>query len=301
MTALEALVVVANFVLLALLGAERIDKYIFYRFVGVVIFCGLAAVKLGILHDSMLLGRLVAGLGVADLAAIAIFHIVLAVRRRQPRTKGNILTRLRETYSPIERRVLPDWDRPELADVTRELEKQGFHACGDFEEIEGDKARGPMRAFFDANRTTAAFAFLREDSRKNIQPTAVSFLTQLSDNRWALTDPTPSRRSFATLARPANVQRSLTTSGWSATTAAKAHAAHVAKCIAEQGGHAMEIENTFAAWCDRRDAYWTEVCAYREKLGFITEAESMTMFGNDNAYREVVRLLGDRKSAAKKG
>jgi hypothetical protein len=156
-----------------------------------------------------------------------------------------------------------------------------------------------MRAFLSEDRTTAAFAFLREDSRKNIQPTAVSFLTELSGDRWVLTDPTPSRRSFATLNRPPNVHRSLTGSGWSATTAAKSHAAHVAKCVAEQGGAAVAIENTFAAWCDRRDAYWVEVCAHRKELGFITEAESLTMFGNDNAYREVVRLLGDRKSPKK--
>jgi hypothetical protein len=294
-TALEVLVIVVNFVLLALVAAERIDKVIFYRFVGVVILCGLAALKLGILHDPMVLGRLVAGLGVLDLAAVALFHLALAMRRRKPRAKGNILTRLKNTYSPIERRLLPDWDRPELADVTRELEKQGFHACRDFEEVERDATHGPMRAFLNEDRTTAAFAFLREDSRKNIQPTAVSFLTELSGDRWVLTDPTPSRRSFATLNRPPNVHRSFTASGWSPTTAAKAHAEHVSKCIAEQGGTVRAIENTFAAWCDRRDAYWAEVCAYRKKLGFITEAESMTMFGNDNAYREVARLLGSKR------
>jgi hypothetical protein len=290
-TALEALVVALNFILLALVGAERIDKTIFYRFVGVVILCGLAALKLGILHDPLVLGRLVAGLGVLDLAAVAIFHLVLAVRRRKPRAKGNILTRLQHTYAPTKRRLLPKSDRPELAEVTRELEKQGFHACGDFEEVDREGTHGPMRAFIGDDCTTAAFAFLREDSRKNIQATAVSFLTELSDHRWVVTDPTPSRRSFATLGRPPNVHRASTASGWSPTTAAKSHAAHVA----EQSGTAVPIENTFAAWCARRDAYWAEVCAYRKKIGWMTEAESMTMFGNDGAYREVVRLLGSKR------
>ncbi|MEO7111966.1 MAG: hypothetical protein ABI183_16095 [Polyangiaceae bacterium] len=291
MIAIEAFVVVVNLVLLALVGAERLDKTIFYRFVGVVVVAGLGALKLGILHDQRAFVTLVAGVGILDLALVAIFHITIAVRRRQPRAKGNILTRLQNTYSPVERRLLPEWDRPELADVTRELEKQGFHACGDFEEVERDATHGPMRAFLSDDCNTAAFAFLREDSRKNIQPTAVSFLTELSDSRWVLTDPMPSRRSFATLDRPPNVHRSLSASGWSPTTAAKAHATHVAKCIAAQGGAALVIENTFAAWCSRRDAYWAEVCAHRKKIGFITETESMTMFGNDRAHREVVRLL----------
>jgi hypothetical protein len=289
-TALEVLVALANFVVLALIAAGRLDKIIFYRFVAVVVVAGLGALKLGILHDPLVLGRLVAIVGVLDLGAVATYEIVLAMRRRKPRAKGNILTRVQGMYSPVERRLLPDWDRPELADVTRELEKQGFHACGDFEEVERDATHGPMRAFLNDDRTTAAFAFLREDSRKNIQPTAVSFLTELSDHRWVLTDPTPSRRSFATLDRPPNVQRSLTASGWSPTTAAKNHAARVAECVAE-GAVAVTIENKFAAWCNRRDAYWEEVCAYRKRIGFITEAESMTMFGNDRAYHEVVRLL----------
>ena len=297
MTALEGLVVAVNFILLALVAAEQIDKVIFYRFGGIVILCGLAALKLGILHDPLVLGRLVAGRGVLDLAAVATFHIAVAVRRRKPRAKGNILTRLQQTYSPTKRRLLPNADRPELAEVTRELEKQGFHACGDFEEVEHDETHGPMRAFLSDDCTTAAFAFLREDSRKNIQPTAVSFLTELSDGRWVVTDPTPSKRSFATLGRPPNVHRASTASGWSATTAAKSHAAHVAECIAAQDGAAVPIENTFAGWCDRRAAYWAEVCAYRKKIGWMTEAESMSMFGSDYAYLEVVRLLADRKSA----
>lgn len=298
MTAIQALVLVVNLVLLALLAAERIDKTIFYRFIGVVVGGGLLALKLGIIRNQHAFVTLVVGIGLLDLLLVSIFQIALAVRRRKPKPKTNILDRLRSTYSPTERRRLPDADQPELADVTRELEKHGFHACGDFEEVDDQGTHGPMRAFFDEARTTAAFAHLREDSRKNIQPVALNFLTELTDDRWVLTDPTPSKRSFASLDRPKNVHRKSTASGWSPSTAAKAHATHVAEVTAAQGGSAVVIENSFDAWSDRRNAYWKQVCAYRKKIGWLTEAESMHMFGNDLAYHEVVRLLSKRQNAA---
>ncbi len=291
MIAFEALVVVVNVVLLGLVGAGRLDKTIFYRFVMLTIIGGLGASKVGLLHDHRAFATMVIGIGLLDLLLVSIFYIVLALRRREPRAKGNILSRLRETYSPTVRRILPDWDRPELAEVTNDLEKQGFHACADFEEVAEGETHGPMRAFLNGDRTTAAFAFLRQDSRKNIQPTAVNFVTQLSGNRWVVTSPTPSKRSFAVLPRPANVHRVHTPTGWSATTAAKTHATHVAERIAEEGGNAVAIENTFSAWCDHRNAYWAEVCAFRKSVGWLTKAESIEMFGNVDAHREVVRLL----------
>ncbi len=296
MTALEILIIAVNYAVLALTLAERIEKITFQRFIALGFIAAMLALKLKLV-DHHWFALVVIGLAGSDVAILLIADVI-AARRGRRRPTGNILTRLQATYSLGERRRLPDWDRPEFSEVTRELEKQGFHACGDFDEIDSRGTHGPMRAFFDEARTTAAFAHLREDSRKNIQPVAIHFLTELSGHRWVLTDPTPSKRSFASLDRPANVHRLSTSSGWSPSTAAKAHATHVAEVIAAQGGTALVIEDSFDAWCDRRDAYWSEVCAHRKKIGWITEAESMHMFGNDLAYHEVVRLLSKRQSSA---